>query len=109
MSILSDRLKEQRLEKHMSQTEISNRLQVKQSLISRYESGDRQPSCLILSRLADIYGVSTDYLLGRTDLKHPLILSLYQEILNSGLTLEEIKLMQKTFLQIREYYYCENK
>ena len=36
---------------------------------SRYETGSRQPSIDILIQLADIFGVTVDYLLGRQDIE----------------------------------------
>lgn len=33
----------------------------------RYENGDRSPTCEVLIALADFFGVSIDYLVGRTD------------------------------------------
>ncbi|MGM9927794.1 MAG: helix-turn-helix domain-containing protein [Bacillus sp. (in: firmicutes)] len=33
----------------------------------RYESGKRLPDVAILTKLADFYNISTDYLLGRSD------------------------------------------
>ncbi|MCI8529344.1 MAG: helix-turn-helix transcriptional regulator [Lachnospiraceae bacterium] len=46
--------------------EVAGYLRVSVSTMSNYESGLHQPDFGILCRLADYYGVSTDYLLGRT-------------------------------------------
>ena len=40
---------------------------IEQSLISKYESGERVPTTENLQILADFYNVSVDYILGRTD------------------------------------------
>lgn len=60
---ISERLKQLRQNKHMTQEEIARRVGVTRSVISAYESGMRQPSYDILVRLAALYGVTTDYLL----------------------------------------------
>ena len=41
------------------------------STYQNYESGKRVPTAEILVKLADFYGVTTDYLLGRPDAKEP--------------------------------------
>lgn len=41
------------------------------STYQNYESGKRVPTAEILVKLADFYGVTTDYLLGRPDAKAP--------------------------------------
>lgn len=48
----------------MTQKELSNRLGVSKSVISSYESGTRFPSYDVLIKIAQIFNVSTDYLLG---------------------------------------------
>ena len=51
---------------HLSQEQVARLLGVDRSTISSYESNVRQPPLDTLSRIADVFGVSTDYLLGRT-------------------------------------------
>ena len=48
-----------------SQKQLARLLRVDRSTISSYESSIRQPPLDTLSRIADVFGVSTDYLLGR--------------------------------------------
>lgn len=50
---------------HLTQTELAQKIGINRSLISQYESGDRDPSLLSLVKLADYAHVSVDYLLGR--------------------------------------------
>ena len=62
------RLRELRRQKDLSQTELAERVQVHSTHISRYERGLSRPSADTLKRLADVLGVSGDYLLeGATD------------------------------------------
>lgn len=62
---LGDRLKALRTNKHMTQRQLAQLLGVTKSMVSAYETGIRYPSYDILIRLAGIFGVTTDYLLGR--------------------------------------------
>ena len=55
-----------RKEKHLSQKEAAAALGVSQALLSHYEKGIRECGLDFLIRTADYYGVSTDYLLGRS-------------------------------------------
>ena len=55
-----------RKEKGISQKEAANQLGVSQALLSHYEKGIRECGLDFLVRAADFYGVSADYLLGRS-------------------------------------------
>ena len=66
MMELSTKLKEPRLEKQWTQGQVAKRIGVTPSIISAYETGIRQPSYESLIRLAYLYNVSSDYLLGIT-------------------------------------------
>ena len=55
-----------RKEKGISQKEAANQLRVSQALLSHYEKGIRECGLDFLVRAADFYGVSADYLLGRS-------------------------------------------
>lgn len=59
-----DKLKTLRTEAGMTQTELAKRLSITKSVVSYYELQDRTPSPDVLIRLADIFHVTTDYLLG---------------------------------------------
>lgn len=63
---LAQRLKQLRLEKDLRQDQLAKLVHVEKSSISMYENDVRQPSYEVLLRYADIFGVSVDYLLGRT-------------------------------------------
>ena len=62
-----DRLKKLRQEKKLTQEQLGKIIHVSKVSISGYESGDRTPDTENLSRLANYFEVTTDYLLGRTD------------------------------------------
>lgn len=59
-----------RKEKNMSQSETAKYLNISTSALSMYETGNREPNNELLSKLADFFGVSTDYLLGRESPKN---------------------------------------
>ena len=61
------RLKELRIKKHISQVKLAMDLNMNQNSISRYENGEREADYETLIAFADYFGVSVDYLLGRTD------------------------------------------
>ena len=61
----SARIKALRLEKRLRQDQLAVRLGVEKSTVSMYETDMRKPTLETLVRMADIFGVSTDYLLGR--------------------------------------------
>mgnify|MGYP002681434745 FL=1 len=54
-----------------TQRQIAEYLHVKQNTYSQYEIGVLNYPVEALVRLADLYGVSVDYLLGRTDVQTP--------------------------------------
>jgi transcriptional regulator with XRE-family HTH domain len=60
-------LSELRKEKGLLQKEVADYLQVTVATVSNYEKGVHSPDLDTLVKLADFFGVSTDYLLQRTD------------------------------------------
>ena len=63
------RLKDLRKERKISQLKLSVDLNMNQNTISRYENMEREADYKTLVKLANYFGVSLDYLLGRTDEK----------------------------------------
>lgn len=61
------RLRELREKYNISQVKLAMELNLNQNSISRYENGEREADYNTLIALADYFGVSIDYLLGRTD------------------------------------------
>lgn len=64
-----NRLKELRLQKKLTQTQVAKRLNLSKSTISGYENNLKMPSLDVLIHLAMFYGVTTDYILGLQDKK----------------------------------------
>lgn len=65
------RLKKLRLEAGLTQQQLADQLSIRQNTYSQYESGQRQLPLDALVRLAKLYNVSVDYLLGLTDVDTP--------------------------------------
>ena len=61
------RIRALREDNDLTQTYMAEYLSVNQRTYSRYESGEHAIPLGALCMLADFYGVSVDYLLGRTD------------------------------------------
>ena len=59
------RLKHLRKDKHLTQVQVAERIGVTASMVSSYETDIRLPSYGVMLRIADVFGVSVDYLLGR--------------------------------------------
>ncbi len=59
------RLREIRERRGKTQQEMANFLKITRPAYTQYESGRREPDFNTISRLADFFGVTTDYLLGR--------------------------------------------
>ena len=93
---LGNRNKQLRLKAGLTRAELAQELKVSTALISAYELGERKPSLDLLAGLADVFGVSSDYLLG---LKHHVLYEI------EGLSSEEIQVVRKLIclLQMRQY------
>ena len=90
--MFGDRLKELREEKEMTQEELGKLLNVSRQTISGYEAGAIEPSIANLVKLANIFNVSLDYILGRTKERHNLNL---ENKKNKELLLDLIKVIEK--------------
>lgn len=58
-----------RHENNLSQKKAADELGISQALLSHYENGVREPKLEFIIKACGYYGVSTDYILGRTDEK----------------------------------------
>lgn len=69
--MLSQKLKELRLNKGITQTEFAETFNIANGTVGNWETGKREPDYEMLSRIADFYGVTVDYLLGRDQKAKP--------------------------------------
>lgn len=90
--MLSERIRQTRAARGLSQVELAHRLSVTKQSVSNWENDNIQPSIDMLERLADCLNVSTDYLLGRDDRQ-------YLEV--SGLTPVQLAHIQQLIGDIR--------
>lgn len=65
-------LKKLRIERGLSQKELTDRLAINRSTYARYETSSTQPDFDTLKLLAEFFNVTTDYLLGNTNNPAPL-------------------------------------
>lgn len=62
--MLAENLKRLRKEKHMSQSQLAELVDMSQATIASWETGTRKPDTSMILRLAELLGVTTDELLG---------------------------------------------
>lgn len=58
------RIKDLRMKRNLTQLQVAERVGISKAMISSYELSARQPSYDVLVKLATLYGVTTDFLLG---------------------------------------------
>ena len=68
MKIFQEKLLEQRNLYGYTQRQVAEYLGISQPSYIRYENGSSEPTLENLAKLAELYKVSVDYLLGRTEL-----------------------------------------
>src|SRR5579859_3799637 len=67
MPLRGDRLRDLRLQRAYTHEELAGMLDLGMRQVHRYESGETDPSGEIITRIAKVFGVTTDYLLGLVD------------------------------------------
>ena len=82
--MVAERIKELREQAKMTQTELSRQLGITRSAVNAWEMGISVPSTQYLTELAELFRVSTDYLLG---MKHAATVSV------EGLSDEDVQLV----------------
>ena len=65
------RIRDLREDRDLTQADLARVLSCTQACYSNYENGRREIPSEVLGLLADFYGVSVDYLMGRTNTKMP--------------------------------------
>lgn len=67
MNKFDSRLRELRAEKNMTRVNLAEKLHVSVRTISYWETGQRECSFDMLIAIADLFGTTVDYLIGRTE------------------------------------------
>lgn len=70
--MIGNRLKELRTAKALTIQQLCEQIGINHNTYAKYERNERDVSTETLSMLADFYGVTTDYLLGREEQPNPL-------------------------------------
>lgn len=66
-----ERLRALREDNDLTQEQLAETLHISRKTLSNYETGYRTPSIYLVVKIADYFNVSTDYLLGRTNIVKP--------------------------------------
>lgn len=90
-----ERIKALRLKQGLTQQQVAERIWVSKAMISSYELSNRYPSYEVLIKLAKLFGVTTDYLLGMEHTHNATAIDV------SGLSEKQIKLIQKLVEELR--------
>ena len=90
--MLHEKIRRLRTAPGITQVELAHRLGVPKQSVSNWESNNIQPSIELLEKIADLFGVTTDYLLGREDL---------QVLDVSGLTAQQVAHLQMLVEDLR--------
>lgn len=75
-----NRIRELREDRDLRQTDVSQATGIDQRTLSNYETGKTNPDSYAIIKLADYFGVSTDYLLGRDDEHSKAVLRIKNQI-----------------------------
>lgn len=67
MEKFAERLKELRIEKELTQTQLAKETGLSQAGLAHWEANIRVPNAMAVIILAKYFGVTTDYLLGVSD------------------------------------------
>ncbi|MCI8802880.1 MAG: helix-turn-helix transcriptional regulator [Oscillibacter sp.] len=68
---IAERLRALRKERNLRQADVAKLLGIGVRTYQYYEGDDHRPDYEMLIALADFFGVTTDYLLGRSDVRRP--------------------------------------
>lgn len=74
MASIGDRILNLRKELNLNQKELAEKVGITEASLSRYENNLREPKAEIIIRLSNALNCSTDYLLGKTNIRNETIL-----------------------------------
>lgn len=106
---LGERLKMEREKRKWSQKYVAEKIGITNTVLSNYERDYRDPDTETLRKLAELYDVPTDYLLGRTDKPNPINnqeedtpISIAFSHGGEGLTEDELEHLEQELKRYRE-------
>lgn len=94
------RFKELRIQKNLSQEDLGKMVGIHPNHLSRYERGLSKPSAQTLEKLADTFGVSSDYLISGTIADKAKNALSDKELLNIFQDLEKLKEEDQNFVKL---------
>lgn len=96
-----EKLKAMRTERKLTQQQIADQIEATKSLVSMYESGRRMPGRKTLCKLANLFGVTVDYLLG-LDIDNSSALAVKEGMDNSFINISVVPLYDSVNAYIGE-------
>ncbi|RIJ63118.1 helix-turn-helix domain-containing protein [Rummeliibacillus sp. POC4] len=81
--MFAQRLKSLRKNKKLTQSDMANMLGITRQGYAKYENDESEPDLATIDKLAEFFNVTTDYLLGRSDIMNPRLFE------NAGITNQE--------------------
>lgn len=107
--MIGKRIKELRTKRKVTQEELGKIVGVTTSMIGMYEIGARNPSFEVIEKIADYFGVTVDYLLGRenasvtpANIPSGIYLRLAREAEEMGLTEDDVRLISEMFKRFKK-------
>ena len=67
--MLSNNIKSLRMQNGLTQKELADKLHITSQAVSRWEKGEVEPSVSTIGQMAEIFGVTTDEIIGGPDKK----------------------------------------
>lgn len=112
MRAFGERLKLLRLEKGLTQEEFGKIFSKTKNNISQYERGERSPDFDTLSEMADFFNTTSDYLLGKSELRRPRVITVEElkeflptEVVEKNkitVQVDELEISEETKAKIKE-------
>ncbi|HEL0663258.1 helix-turn-helix domain-containing protein [Streptococcus equi subsp. zooepidemicus] len=100
--MFAKRLKALRLKAGFTQKELAEKFNIRQQTYAQWESGRTKPRSATLEKFASFFNVTTDYLLGKTDIKTPEQSELDQANFLFRTTVSELKLTEEQQEQFKK-------
>lgn len=99
MTMCGPRISELRESNNLTQEELAKNVGITRASLSHYETSRREPDFDTLTKIADYFQVSLDYLMGRTDDPHQTVSAPVQQFTES-LELSDEKILERFTLKV---------
>lgn len=98
---VAERLRTIRMQHGYTQKDIADLANINQTTYSGYENKISQPTVAVLTRIADVYDVSLDYLAGRTDNIYGLYATAEHETDSSRELVDRMKMIEEELTNLK--------